>query len=211
MTRDEIDELADRLSSDIASCSNYGPWTRHGIVIIGVMLGITVFMFLIAVELLTAAPIPQNISGTGLTLVAILFSMAGGLILPSVRVMEAEETFLQEFPDHMRLDLRLLEARRDLPAEAKPRLRDLIVQNYQDGYASRMGIPFRRMSLATTARWLLPEASFVLVLLFLQPYFPPLYYFAVFLLAVGYATAFMALALVYRSVEKTLRGKWIQR
>jgi len=211
MTRDEIDELVDRLSSDIASCSNYGPWRRHGIVIIGVMLGITVFMFLIAVELLTAAPIPQNISGTGLTLVAILFSMAGGLILPSVRVMEAEETFLQEFPDHMRLDLRLLEARRDLPVEAKPRLRDLIVQNYQDWYTSRMGIPFRRMSLATTARWLLPEASFVLVLLFLQPYFPPLYYFAVFLLAVGYATAFMALALVYPSVEKTLRRKWIQR
>ena len=44
MTRDEIDELVDRLSSDIASCSNYGPWRRHGIVIIGVMLGITVFI-----------------------------------------------------------------------------------------------------------------------------------------------------------------------
>jgi hypothetical protein len=211
MIRDETDELVDRLSDDIALCSKYGPWTLRGIVIIGVMLGVMVFLLLEAVELLTAASIPQNISGTGLTLVALLFSMAGGLILPSVRGMEAEEILLQEFPDHMRLDLRLLESRRDLPAEAKPRLRDLIVKNYQDWYTGRMGIPFRRMSLATAVRWLLPEASLALLFLFLQSYFSPFYYFVVFLLAIGYATAFMSLTFVYPSVEKTLRRGLVQR
>lgn len=133
MTRDEIDELVEGLSHNIKVDFEYWPLTRHGIVIIGGMFGFLTFMVLKLVQLLMRALIPQNISGTGLTLVAILFSMAGGLILPSVRVMQSEEALLQELPDDMRLDLRF------------------------------------------------------------------------------YATAFMALTLVYPSVERTLRGKWVQR
>jgi hypothetical protein len=211
MTRDEIDDLVDRLSDDVGLDFRYGFWARHGIVIIGGAAGILTFMVLKLVEALMAAPAPQNISGTGLTLVAILFSMAGGLILPSVRVMQAEETLLEELPDHMRLDLRLLESRRDLPTEAKPPLRDLIDQTYRDRHTSRMSIPFTRMNLTTTVRWLLPEASLALVFLFLQPFLPYLYNLVALLLAIGYGTAFMSLTLVYPSVEKTLRGRLVQR
>jgi len=211
MTRDEIDELVDGLSHNVKGSFGYGPWARRGVVIIGGFFGILTFMVLKSAEFLMAAPAPQNISGTGLTLVAILFSMAGGLILPSVRAMQAEEALLLELPDRMRLDLRLLESRRDLATDAKARLRDLIVQTYRDQYASRVGIPFTRMNLTSTVRWLLPEASLALVFLFFQPFFPGLYNLVVLLLAIGYATAFMSLTLVYPSVEEILRGKWVQR
>jgi len=211
MAPDEIDELVEGLSSDIKADFRYGPWVRHGIVIIGGVFGVLTFVVVKLAQFLMRAPIPQNVSGTCLTLVAILFSLAGGFILPSVRAMQTEEALLLELPDRMRLALRRLESRGDLKTEAKAQLRELKVQDCRDRHASRAGIPFRRMSLTATVQWLLPEASLALLFLFFQPFFPYLYDFVVLFLAIGYATAFMAMTLVYPSVERTLQRKWIQR
>jgi hypothetical protein len=151
--------------------------------------------------------VSMSISTTSMTLAAVLLTMAGGLILPLTRSMETEERFLQDLPDKMALDLRMLESRVDLAAQTKDQLRASIRQAYRNQHQRRQGVVMSRTFLGTSAKWLLSETLLALFLAFIQSSFTSVSVGVIFFLAAGYVTAgFVTLALVFPSLTKGLTG-----